>query len=202
MLLTTYYGLTIPQIIGISIAVIAVAFVFVLIRDKINRKKADTGEDKQKVWDILQRTVPEVENYTKAYADWEWETYQGRQTTTTYWYYAIAFNGERLYIVPLSNKTGELTYSDCYCIEKSSLGIVNTKQGANWVELYDKSQKEILSLKVMGENLKDDKYHPVNIIQPEAETAFIAWKDGWMKEVNDANNVTATGKMKKPLKKK
>lgn len=201
MTLTTYYGFTVPQLIGMFVAFIVVIFIFVTIRDKINRKKANTGEDKETVWNILQRMVPEPENYTKAYATWQWETHQGRQTTTTYWYYAIAFNAERLYIVPLSCAGGDVSYSDAFCINKEDLGIVNTKKGTAWVELYDKNQKELLSLMIAAENLKDDKYHPVNIIQTEVVEAFINWKDNWMDEVNTANNVTATGKMKKPLKK-
>lgn len=202
LLSTTYYGLTIPQIVTICVVFFVVVFIFVIIRDKINRKKAGTGEDKETVWNILQKTVPDPENYTKAYACWQWETYQTRKTTTTYWYYAIAFNKERLYIVPLSCEAGDISYSDSYCINKEDLGIVNTKKGTSWVELYDKNQKEIVSLSVFGENLRDNKYHPVNIIQPEAEQAFIEWKDGWMDEVNAANNVTVTGKMKKPVKRR
>ncbi len=202
MLLTTYYGLTVPQMVMITVGVIVVVVIFVLIRDKINRGKASTGEDKQKVMDILQNKAPEAEKYTRAYATWEWETYQGRKTTTTYWYYAVAFNQESIYIVPLSFDSGDMKSGDAYCIRKSDLGVVNTKKGQNWVELYDKEQKEIVSLTVSGEYLKDDRYHPVNIIQPDAEKAFLEWKDKWMDEVNAANNVTATGKMKKPVKKR
>lgn len=172
MLLNTYYGLTVPQMVGITVVVIVLIVIFVTIRDKINRKKAGTGEDKQKVMDILQSKVPELEKYTKAYATWEWQTYHGKQTTTTYWYYAIAFNNECIHIVPLSNESGEFGYSNGYCIRKEDVGIVNTKKGANWVELYDKSQNEMISLTVSGEYLKDDKYHPVNIIQPDAEKSF------------------------------
>lgn len=200
MLLNTYYGLTVPQMVGISVVVIVLIVIFVVIRDKINRKKAATGEDKQYIMDILQKKVPDPEKYTKAYATWEWQTYQGKSTRTDFWFYAVAFNNECIHIVPLTNGPGKFAYSDAYCIRKEELGIVNTKKGANWVELYDKSQQEIVSLTVSGEYLKDDKFHPVNIIQSEAEKAFLEWKDRWMDEVNAANNVTATGKMKKPVK--
>ncbi len=200
MLLTTYYGFTIPQIAAMVVGLIVVIFIYVMIRDKINRNKAKGGEDKEHVWNILQKCVPGVENYTRAYGTWEWETYQGKKTTTTYWYYALAFNAERLYIVPLSCEGGDLSYTNAYCLEKKDVAIVNSKKGAIWVELYDRSQKELLSVMVAEENLNDDKYHPVNIIQPDEAKAFLAWKDKWMDEINAANHVEVTGKMKKPVK--
>ncbi len=57
------------------------------------------------------------------------------------------------------------------------------------MELYDRSQKELLSVSVFPENLNDDKYHPVNIMQPDEARAFVEWKDKWMDEVNTANHV-------------
>lgn len=73
-------------------------------------------------------------------------------------------------------------------------------RNAAWAELYDKNFNEIISLSVFGENLKDDKYHPLNIIQEEEAKKFVAWKDNWMASVNAANGVEVTGKMKKPVK--
>lgn len=202
VLLTTIYGLTIPQVIAIVVVFFVAVYIYVTIKEKKNRGKASTGEDKNTVWGILQKVVPDVENYTRAYASWEWQTYQGRTTKTTYWYYGIAFNDEQIYIVPLSCAGGDISYSDYGCIKKEDLGIVNSKKGLNWVELYDKNQKEICSLMIAGENLNEDKYHPVNIIQEEEAKAFIAWKDKWMDDVNGANGLDITGKMKKPVKKR
>lgn len=200
MLATTYYGLTVPQIIGIVVVFIVVVFIYVTIKDKINRKKAQSGEDREHVWNILQSSVPQIEKYTRAYGCWEWSTYQGKKTTTTYWYYGLAFNQDRIYVVPLSCEGGDVSYSNAYCIEKSDVAIVNSKKGEQWVELYDRGQQEVLSVSVFPENLNDDKYHPVNIIQPDEARAFIEWKDKWMDEVNTANHVQVTGKMKKPVK--
>lgn len=180
-------------------AIIVIATIYVVIKGMIGKKKAETGEDRQTVWGILQKTVPDVENYTRAYASWEWSTRQGRRTTTSYWYYGIAFNDERLYVVPLSCEGGDISYTEGFVIEKDSLGIVNTIKGTNWVELYDKNRAEIISLMVEGENLNYDKFQPVNIIQEEEAKTFAEWKDKWMDEVNDANGVTVTGMKKRPL---
>lgn len=188
-------------VIGIVVMIVIVT-VYVLIRDKINKKKAGTGEDREAVRNILQKAVPDVQNFTKAYACWEWSVYQGKRRTTTYWYYGIAFNSESIYIVPLSCEAGDISYSKAYRITKADIGMINSKKDAVWAEFYDKSGKEIVSISVMGENLRDDKYHPVNIIQDEEARKFVAWKDSWMDAVNAANGVEVTGKMKKPVKRK
>lgn len=188
-------------IIGIIVLVV-IATVYVLIRDKINKKKASTGEDRETLQRILQKAVPDAQNYTKAYACWEWSTYQGKTKKTTYWYYGVAFNSERIFIVPLSCEGGDMSYSETYCIQKTDLGMVNSKKDAAWAEFYDKNGNEMISLTVFGENLRDDKYHPVNIIQEEEAKKFVAWKDSWMESVNAANGVEVTGKMKKPVKRR
>ncbi len=102
--------------------------------------------------------------------------------------------------MPLSCEGGDISYSNAFCIEKKDVAIVNSKKGTAWVELYDMHQKELLSVSVLPENLNDDKFHPVNIIQSDEARAFEAWKDAWMDEINTANNVEVTGKMKKPVK--
>ncbi len=201
LLKTTSSLSTKETIIGIVIFVV-IATVYVLIRDKINKKKASTGEDKDAVRNILQKAVPDVQNYTKAYACWEWSTYQGKRKTTTYWYYGIAFNSDCIYIVPLSCAAGDVSYSNAYAITKAELGMINSKKDAPWAEFYDKSGREILSISVFGENLRDDKYHPLNIMQEEEAKKFAAWKDSWMDAVNAANGVEVTGKMKKPVKRR
>lgn len=186
-------------VIGIVIMVV-IATVYVLIRDKINKKKASTGEDRTALWNVLQKAVPDAQNCTKAYACWEWTTYQGKTRKTTYWYYGIAFNSEQLFVVPISCEGGDISYSNAFCIRKADLGMVNSKPNAAWAEFYDKNLNEIISLSVFGENLKDDKYHPLNIIQEEEAEKFAAWKDTWMEAVNAANGIAVTGKMKKPVK--
>lgn len=181
---------------------VVIATVYVLIRDKINKKKASTGEDRAALWNILQKAVPDAQNYTKAYACWEWTTYQGKTRKTTYWYYGVAFNSEQIFIVPLSCAGGDISYSEAFCIRKADLGMMNSKPDAAWAEFYDKNFNEIISLSVFGENLKDDKYHPLNIMQEEEAKKFVAWKDNWMASVNATNGVEVTGKMKKPVKRR
>lgn len=200
MFLARTSNLTTKQtIIGI-VVMFVVIFIYVTIREKINTKKANTGEDKRKLVSLLQKAVPEYQSCTLAYGSWEWKTYQGRRTTTKYWYYGVAFNDEALYVVPLSCDGGDLSYSNTYIVKKEDIGIVNSKKGENWMELYDRNQKEILSVMVDAKSLNEDKFHPVNIIQEEESKKFVQWKDKWMDEINSARGVNATGKMKRPVK--
>lgn len=184
-----------------GVAVVAVA-VYVVMKEKANDKKALSGEDKKALTRVMNKITPPEESCTVAYATWEWTTFQGKSKTTQYWYYGIAFNSERIYIAPLSYDGGDISYKNPFILEKEDIGMVNSRPGEIWVELYDKNQQEIISLMTVPENLNDDRFHPVNILQEEEHKAFIAWKDAWMEEINAANDVIVTGKVKKPIKKK
>lgn len=186
------------MILGI-ILFLAVVFVFFCIQEKLNTKKAATGEDKKKVEDILRRNVPDPENYTLAYACWEKKKHLGKTVETSYWYYAVAFNSDRIYLIPLKDSGNGLTAGAVSCIQKSSLGMVNSEEGSNWMTLYDGNREELVTLRVKKENLKDDSYHIVNIIQPEAEEAFKKLAAQWLEDVNKVNGVTVTGMYGNPL---
>lgn len=190
------------QIVVGVVAVIAVATVYVLIHDHKNTKLANTGEDKNRLKEILRGVVPDLENYTTAYASWQITKYYGRRSETTYWYYGIAFNDDRIHVVQLENTTGQIRGANSFVVEKSRLGMVNSKPGLNWMSLYDEDGDEIVSLMVVKENLKDDSFHPVNIIQGEEAEAFQALVTKWLEDVNTAKGVTVTGKYGIPLKKK
>lgn len=182
--------------------VVVVVAIYIVMKEKANDKKALSGEDKKALAVIMNKFISEGETCTVAYATWEWTTFQGKSQTTQYWYYGIAFNSERIYIAPLSYDEGDISYKNPFVLEKGDIGIVNSKPGEIWVELYDKNQQEIISLMTAAKNLNDDKFHPINILQEEEHKAFIAWKDAWMEEINAVNGITVTGKMKRPVKKK
>ncbi len=190
------------QVIVCVVAVFAVATVYVLIHDHKNTKLANTGEDKNRLKEILRGVVPDLENYTSAYASWQITKYYGKRSETTYWYYGIAFNDDRIHVVQLENTTGQIRGANSFVVEKSRLGMVNSKPGLNWMSLYDEDGDEIVTLMVVKENLKDDSFHPVNIIQGEEAEAFQALVTKWLEDVNTAKGVTVTGKYGAPLKKK
>ena len=191
--------------IGIFVAIIVVGTIIYMIKDHFDTKKGVDSEEKKFIFNLIQNIVPAGEQVTAAYAHFETTQYGGggrRITeTTTYRYYAVGFNDERIYVVPLSHAGGELSYKDTFVINKNELGMVNGFTGGDWMTLYDKTQKELITIRVTASNTKEDKYHPVNIQQPEEAKAFGALVNKWLNEVNAANGVTVTGKWGKPVKK-
>lgn len=182
---------------------IVVVAAYVWIQERINLKKAATGEDKERISNIFKQILPDTwGNYQLAYARWEKREYQGRRTITHYWSYAVAFSWEGMYIVPLLCEDKQIRYKDSFYIAKESLGMVNGKKGEGWMTLYDKSQKEILTLEVKGKNTKSDRFHPVNILQEDEAAAFSALVDHWLEEVNTQNGVEVSGRYGAPFKKK
>ena len=192
------------QTVIVFVIVVAAVFIYVIIHDKFNRKKALSGEDREALINVMTKAIPNAASYTIAYAVWEWTTWQGNRSTTKYWYYGIAFNRDELLVAPLSIDDGDIGYKDIFRVDKSNVYCVNAflKGVSPWVELYDRDMKEIISLMVMEENLKDDRYHPVNILQPDEFKAFVEWAQSWMDDINVPNGLEVTGKTKKPLKKK
>lgn len=184
------------------VVVVAAAFIYVIIHDKFNRKKAMNGEDRENFISMMKRATQNAPGYSYAYARWEWTTWQGNRSTTKYWYYGIAFNRDDLLVAPLSIEDGDFGYKDIFRVDKSTVYCVNgfLKGTSPWVELYDKDMKEIISIMVEEENLKDDKYHPVNLLQPDESKAFVEWVQNWMDDINVPHGLEVTGKQKKPIK--
>lgn len=199
ILLNTEFG---AREIAIGVGLIVIIAIYVLVKQHFDEKKGMDSEEKKAIEALIRKIVPAGEPVTAAYATWQWTTWQGKRTTTTYWYYAIGFSDSAIYVAPLSFAGGDMSYGDSYCIRKEELGLVNADKSGTWVELYDKSRKVIVSLMVTDSNTRDDQYHPVNIQQPEETKAFREWCAKWLQEVNGANGVSVTGKIGKPIKEK
>ena len=190
----------------IGVVAIVVLFVFYYIKITIDEKKGHNSEEKQKIKDVINKVTPEGEDYTSLYAVWEKIDIGGGgrtvTTTTHYWYYAVGFRSGSLYVVPLSFDGGDISYGEVMNFTKENTGMINGKEGDNWMSIYDLEGKEVVSILAGPSNTKDDKYHPVNIQQKEEYDAFCEFIKEFMKEVNDYHNVTVTGKVGKPLAKK
>lgn len=164
---------------------IGVAMIYVMIRERINLKKAATGEDRERIVGIFKKLLPDTwGSYHIAYASWEKKEYHGKRTTTHYWYYAIAFSWEELYVVPLLCENKEIRYKDSFCVTPNSIGTIEGKDGENWMTLYDRTGKKILTLAVNAKNTKSDRYHPVNIVQEEEAAAFAALIEHWRNTIH------------------
>lgn len=201
MCLATIYGMPVWQVVLIVVIIFVIGYIYITIQEKVNRGKASNGEDKKAVADAVNAIVPAGEVCTNAFATWEFTKWHGKTKTTSYWYYGIAFNDNLIAIASLDFNSGDLKVKNSVVIRKQDVGIVNSKKGERWVELYDDAQKEIVSIMVLPENLNEDKFHPLNVLQKEEADAFVSWKDKWMDEINTAKGITVTGKQQNPIKK-
>lgn len=185
-----------------GIALVAIV-IYVVVKMAIDTKKGENSEEKRKIAELVAKLVPDSQQYTTAYAFWEQKNIGVHRTsvnsTSRYWYYAIAFKQSALFVIPLSFSGNDISYSQPISCTKENLGMVNGKDGENWLALYDKSGQEIAIFAVSADNTKDDKYHPVNIQQKDAAEKFFAFLGGFMREVNEANGATATGNPLKPV---
>ncbi len=188
-----------------GVVALVVLFVIFYIKETINEKKGKNSEEKQKVKDIVQKATGDS-TYQSIYATWEDFSIGGggRRVTTTniYSYYAVGFKKGSLCVIPLSFDGGDMSYGETLSFNKDNVGIVNAKEGKNWIEIYDLNQKLVVKLMVGPSETKEDKYHPVNIQQKEEYEAFCTFIGEFMKEVNEFHQVEASGKIGKPLRKK
>lgn len=187
---------------GIILIILTVIF---YIRETINEKKGENSEEKQTIQDIVARVCKDS-SYQSIYATWEDFSLGGGgrmvTTTTVYKYYAVGFKTGSLYVIPLSFDGGDISYGNVMEFNKDNVGMVNAKEGKNWIEIYGLDKKEIVKLMVGPIETKEDKYHMVNINQKEEYKAFCKFISEFMKEVNDAHKVEVTGKIGRPLSKK
>ncbi len=186
-------GIIVLAVLGV--AVLAVAVMFLL--DAVCKKKGQNSEAKKTVAEIVKQISGE-DKVTPAYAKWMTVDgdYKAGKRITRYWWYAIGFNRERIYIAPISisGKNGKVSYKNSFCVERTQLGLVNGKKNGNWMELYDKQKQKICTLKVEASNtnsmLGSDS---INITQPEAAKAWKEQINLWLDVVNGANDVKSTG---------
>ena len=188
----------------IGIVAIVILFVIFYIKETFNEKKGANSEEKQKVKDIIAKLCDTT--YQSIYATWEDFSIGGGgrkvTTTTVYKYYAVGFKNGSLCVVPLSVDGGDISYGEVMSFTKENVGMVNAKEGKNWIEIYDLEKNPVLKLMVGPSETKEDKYHPVNIQQKEEYQAFCEFIKEFTKEVNDYHGFTVTGKIGKPLAKK
>lgn len=194
-------GITTDGIIFVVVLILfVVVFSIFMFIDFLHKKKGGDSREKKRIEELVLQAVPAGEKVTTAYASWltvESLPTKGKRIYR-YWWFAIGFNHERIYIVPIaiSNNGEKIDSKGSVCIERSQLGLVNGRKNGNWVELYDKSQKKICTMRVEAYNTKGIAgTHMVDIAQPEEAKAFREFVSLWMNMVNSTNGVQATGFM-------
>lgn len=175
-----------------TIMITIVAGVFLLIPvygyvcHLISKKKMETGVDKRKIQYVLKDIIPAGEGYTAAYAFWYRADFPkvGRYYTTNYWYYAIGFNENRIYIVPLMLEDGEIYYSSYSCIEKSMVSKVESEPRYGKITLFDRNNQLLAHLQVDDENNSSHGNGNINLYQKEEAKAFRELVENWTAEIN------------------
>lgn len=174
-----------PQTIALVVAVIVVLYIIVMIREHINTKKGETGEDLAKVRQVLKRLLPpeDYASYTTAYAFHKDSRYHGKSVTKTYYHYAVAFKPGALFVVPIQYSGGEVSYrSEGALLTKNSLGKVDVQKYET--ALFGLDGRELCRFYVSPSYTRQDKYEPFNIQQKEESKAFDDFIVGFAKEVN------------------
>ena len=91
-------------------ALIAVAVVVFLVKEAINKKKGESGEDLAKVRQVIDKLLPGSGSYTTAYATYMSDQSVGNRISKYYYHYAIAFKPGSLFVVPIKYSGGEISF--------------------------------------------------------------------------------------------
>ena len=148
-------------------AFIAVAVVVFLVKEAINKKKGESGEDLAKVRQVIDKLLPGSGSYTTYMSDQS----VGNRISKYYYHYAIAFKPGSLFVVPIKYSGGEISFQGSgTMLTKDNLGKLKPK--GNSCAFFDKSGKLVCAFFVYASNTSQDKYQPFNIQQTEQAEAY------------------------------
>lgn len=177
----------------IVVGIVVVCVIWSSLKESKNKKLAQTGADMQRLKDAVARVLPGETGYTVAYAHYEEVEHYGRTTRTTYHTYAMAFDAERLWIIPLGYKNDEILPGRPY-LASGNTGMADVSPRMKKDEL--KGVTVILRNK-MGEspihidvdvwNTRKDRFHHVNVYQPEECAQFHKFITGMAETVSREN---------------
>lgn len=172
----------------ICVAVIAVlAIGYTVITEKRSSKQADSGVDKKKLLDLVQKTIQDADFYTTVFATfYRWEK-KGRYTTTYYYYYAVCFRENELIVIPVHPSGEGLRADDPMWVTSEQVKKIDvTKAGKTTsVEFFDAEKDRILALIVEHKTSNADKNEcPLAINQQEEADKFNEFIEQFAKSIN------------------
>ena len=157
-------------------AIIGYLVYTLVIKKNKNRQEAEDGADRERYQSAVKELLKEPESFRLAYAHWEERESYGRTVKTTYHRYGLAFRDQMLCVFPLGidKKTREVQAARPVVFTPESLGKVRVKtkekDGApERLEIWlgDKKGHVIQELTVDAENLRKNRWFPLNILQRE-----------------------------------
>lgn len=183
------------KLILIFAAIIAAIWIYIVVREKINLRKAATGEDKERLRRAVAQALPGESGYQVAYGHYEDVQHYGRKKITTYYCYGLAFDASRIWVMPLQFGKdlilpGEPTLVTGDTLGVANVSITNDKEGKPRrvnIALYDKDGTSLLNCVVEVQNTREDSYHHVNILQEEECARFGRLMDSIAAQVNRDN---------------
>lgn len=181
-------------VLAVLAAIFVVIFIYTQIREKMNLKRAATGEDMENLRRVMAAALPGETGYTVAYAHWEDVEYYGRRRKTTYYCYGLAFDDSRLWVSALGSEKGVLHVGKPFVLTKDTVGTMTVtpiRKGDTLrsvsVVLRDKNGENPIHLDVDVQNTRSDRFHPVDIVQQaecEQFERFIAALSGTVSKEN------------------
>ena len=185
----TVYGILAFAAIGIVI------FVFMQLKEKKNKRLAESGEDKARLKSVADRLFAGIEDCHPLYGHYEDVQHYGRSTRTTYYRYLLAHDSRRLWVAPLDFQQGSILPAQPVEITKDDLGkatvdVRTAKDGRTYrvdFTLYGKDGKQIVQACATAENLRESSYYPVNILQEEEVERFGRFMTEFVNQVNEDN---------------
>lgn len=176
------------------IIIVLIIFVYNKLKENKNTKLAQTGEDMERLKQLVAGALPGESGYTVAYAHHEDVTYYGRSRKTTYYTYALAFDDKRLFVIPLGYNKNEARAGSPMLLTTDSIGTTTVdpirKNGdlvSVSVRFSDKDGKSPLLFEVDALNTRSDRFHHFNIAQRAECEAFLELMTGVSETVKREN---------------
>lgn len=174
-----------PTVTGIVliVAIVGYAIFSVMYKQKAGRKNAQSGEDKARVRALLEKALPGEMPFTPVYVHMS----IGRHAVTHYTYaLAVQPEKDRLLVVSVG-KEGDLLYpGKSFVLALENLGSVyfsvskdDVGKRQSVAEFYDQDRKRIFRLEVDDLEYREDRYHWLDVYQPEEASVFFQMMERW-----------------------
>ena len=112
----------------IVIGIIFVFAVYILIKRKKNLAALETGEDMERLKEAVRKVLPNESGYKVAFAHYERSESYGRRTTTYYYSYALAFDADRLFVIPLKFDKDQILPQQPALLTSENIGVAEVTE--------------------------------------------------------------------------
>ena len=163
------------------IVIIGAAIAYIFVKKSNNRKDAQNGADKARVQNAAELLFGDGEKHRILYAHWEKREHYGRTTKITYFRYAVIFQDQTICVAPLyidkNTRQIQVLQPKLYTPENLGKIEVKTRQKDGVIKrieiwLGNKKGQTLEQFYVDAENLRSNRYFPVNLEQQEECAAF------------------------------